>query len=66
MHTCQFCGKEIPPGTGKMFVKKDGKVFWFCSNKCEKNMLVLKRVPRKVKWTKEHHDLKGIAKGAKK
>lgn len=50
--TCSFCGKEIEIGTGKMFVKRDGKVFYFCSRKCEKNMIELKRNPRKLKWTK--------------
>ncbi len=49
---CSFCGYEIEPGTGKMFVRKDGKILYFCSRKCEKNMLELKRNPRKLKWTK--------------
>ncbi len=49
---CSFCGEEIEPGTGKMFVKRDGKVLYFCSRKCEKNMLELGRNPRKLKWTK--------------
>ncbi len=49
---CSFCGREIEIGTGKMFVKRDGKIFYFCSRKCEKNMLELKRNPRKLKWTK--------------
>ncbi|HDN83745.1 MAG TPA: 50S ribosomal protein L24e [Candidatus Altiarchaeales archaeon] len=48
---CSFCGAEIPKGTGKMFVTKRGVVYYFCSGKCEKNMLKLKRNPRKVKWT---------------
>lgn len=51
---CTFCGEEIQKGTGKMFVKTDGKVLHFCSNKCEKNMLKLKRKPINVKWTKHH------------
>jgi len=38
---------------GLMFVKNDGKILWFCSSKCEKNMLKLKRVPRKVKWVRK-------------
>ena len=49
---CAFCGYEIEPGTGKMYVRKDGKILYFCSGKCEKNMLKLKRNPRKLKWTK--------------
>jgi len=50
MEKCSFCKKEIKPGTGKMYVKKDGKTFYFCSNKCEKNQLKLKRKPAKQKW----------------
>ena len=49
---CSFCGLEIEPGTGKMYVKKDATTFFFCSNKCQKNMIKLKRVPRRVRWTK--------------
>jgi len=45
-----FSGKEIPRGTGKMYVKKDGKIIYFASKKEEKNMLKLGRNPRKVKW----------------
>jgi len=51
---CTFCGKEIPQGTGKIFVFKTGKRYNFCSMKCEKNMLKLKRKPVKVKWTIAH------------
>ena len=47
---CSFCKAEIRPGTGKMFVKRDGSVLFFCSSKCEKNMLKLGRKSRKVKW----------------
>jgi large subunit ribosomal protein L24e len=50
---CSFCGAEIEPGTGKMFVKKDGTVLNFCTNKCYKNMIELKRVPRTTKWTQK-------------
>ncbi len=50
IYKCSFCKENIEIGSGKMFVKKDGAVLHFCSRKCEKNMLQLKRVPRKVKW----------------
>ncbi|HIQ50242.1 MAG TPA: 50S ribosomal protein L24e [Nanoarchaeota archaeon] len=50
---CSFCKREIEPGTGKMFVRTDGKILYFCSSKCEKNMLELKRNPRKVKWVRK-------------
>ncbi|MEE8400686.1 MAG: 50S ribosomal protein L24e [Candidatus Hydrothermarchaeaceae archaeon] len=52
-YRCSFCRGDIEPGCGKMFVKKDGTVLNFCSRKCEKNMLILKRVPRKVAWIKK-------------
>ena len=48
---CTFCGLEIEPGTGKMYIKKDGITFHFCSSKCQKNMIKLKRVPRRTEWT---------------
>ena len=51
---CTFCGKIIEKGTGKIYVKKDGKIFQFCSSKCEKNTLKLKRNPVLVKWTKRY------------
>ena len=48
---CSFCGKEIPSGTGKTLIKKDGTMVHFCSSKCEKNMLKLGRKGRNTKWT---------------
>lgn len=50
---CSFCGASIEPGTGKMFVKKDGTVLFFDANKCYKNMIELKRVPRTTEWTQK-------------
>jgi len=50
-HQCSFCGGEIPPGTGIMYVRSDGSTLWFCSSKCRKNALKLKRDARKLKWT---------------
>lgn len=52
--TCNFCGEKIEPGTGRMYVRRDGRVHYFCSNKCFKNMIVLKRVPRRTKWSKKY------------
>ncbi len=51
---CSFCDRPVAKGSGTMLVKNDGTVFWFCSSKCKKNMLELKRDPRKLKWTKKH------------
>jgi len=51
---CSFCGKTIEPGTGIMYVKEDGTILYFCSSKCRKNMLILKRNPAKLKWTEKY------------
>ena len=51
---CSFCGSEIEPGTGKMYVKRDSTIFHFCSTKCQKNLINLKRSPRRTKWTKKY------------
>jgi large subunit ribosomal protein L24e len=59
---CSFCGSPIEPGTGLLYVKRDGTRYQFCSSKCRRNLLDLGRVPRTVKWTK--HYIKGLGKGA--
>lgn len=51
MEKCSFCGKDIRPSTGKIYIKKDGKMFNFCTNKCEKNQIKLRRKGREQKWT---------------
>lgn len=51
---CSFCGNEIEPGTGKMYIKIDGTVYNFCKNKCHKNLIELKRVPRRTTWTQPY------------
>jgi large subunit ribosomal protein L24e len=58
MVKCNFCGTEIKPGQGKIYAKKDGTTFNFCSNKCEKNQIVMKRKPTKIKWTNQYNKLK--------
>ena len=54
MAKCTFCGNTIEKGTGMMHVLTEGKVLYFCSSKCRKNMLKLKRAPRYFKWTKHY------------
>ena len=54
MAKCTFCKYMIEPGTGTMYVKTDGTILWFCTMKCEKNMLKLEHTPRLVKWTKAY------------
>lgn len=57
---CNFCGTDIEPGTGMVYIRRDGAVINFCSRKCRVNMVKLKRVPRKTRWTREYHNLKSI------
>ena len=52
--SCSFCAGEIEPGTGMMFVKRDGSVFHFCSSSCRKQQLHLGRVGHRLKWTRAH------------
>jgi len=51
MVKCTFCGNIIKQGTGKMYIKTDAKILYFCSSKCEKNMLKLKRKPYNIRWS---------------
>ena len=51
---CSFCAAEIEPGTGWMFVKRDGTVYHFCSSSCRKQQLHLGRVGHRFKWTRAH------------
>ncbi len=60
---CFFCGIDAREGTGVLYVTKTGKKHFFCSSKCEKNQLKLKRKAGKQKWTFEHQEIK---KGIKK
>ena len=64
MVECSYCGTVVKRGSGKMFVKDNGQVLYFCKSKCEKNMLKLKRDARKFKWTKFFE--KGAAPNASK
>ncbi len=57
---CSFCGKVIEPGTGRMFVRKDGSVLYFDTSKCYKNMIELKRVARTTAWTVKAQDEREI------
>ncbi len=50
---CSFCGKEIEPGRGIMFVKNTGEIYYFCSSKCYKYMIELRKDKRKVKWVRK-------------
>jgi large subunit ribosomal protein L24e len=50
--SCDYCGSDIEPGTGTMFVYTDGRVVHYCSSKCENNA-DLGRASRDLEWTAE-------------
>lgn len=54
MPKCTFCGNQIAPGTGKMFVYTSGKIDHYCSRKCEVHSLKLKHTPAKTQWTQAY------------
>lgn len=54
MAKCTFCGNNISQGTGMVYVFKSGKTSNFCSSKCRKNQLKLKRKAIHTKWTKNY------------
>jgi large subunit ribosomal protein L24e len=58
--TCSFCAGDIEPGTGQLFVKRDGSIFSFCSSSCRKQQLDLGRVGHRLRWT-HAHELKRLA-----
>lgn len=51
---CSFCANEIEPGTGIMYIKRDGAVYYFCSGSCRKHQFKLNRVGHRLKWTRAH------------
>jgi large subunit ribosomal protein L24e len=55
-HTCSFCGTDIEPGAGTLYVKNDGSLLYLCSSKCRKSALYLKRRARKLKWTELYEE----------
>lgn len=46
---CSLCRETIPKGKGKMFVRNDGRTFYFCSSKCQKNF-GMGRTDKKLRW----------------
>ena len=40
---CSYCSAEVQKGRGIMYVYKIGNVAYYCSSKCYKNGIILKR-----------------------
>lgn len=51
MTKCVFCGREESQYRGLHLIRNVGTVDFFCSSKCRKNVMKLKRDKRKVRWT---------------
>jgi len=52
---CDYCGTDIEPGTGTMFVRTTGSTIHYCSSKCEKNAN-LGREARDLEWAGEEEE----------
>jgi large subunit ribosomal protein L24e len=61
MVKCVFCGREEPAFIGMHYINNDGNVSYFCSSKCRKNALKLKRERRKIKWTQAFREVRAEA-----
>ena len=59
MVKCVFCGRDEEPFKGLHLIRNDGRIDYFCSSKCRRNALNLKRDRRKVKWTEAYRAKKG-------
>lgn len=51
MTKCVFCGSEESPYKGVHQIGNDGSMRFYCSSKCRRNALNLKRDRNKLKWT---------------
>lgn len=52
MVKCSFTGEDITPGTGLMYIKKDGTVLYFKNSKAKNAMITRKYKPRVTPWSK--------------
>ncbi|MCC6035854.1 MAG: 50S ribosomal protein L24 [Pyrobaculum sp.] len=53
IYKCSFCGADIPPGYGIMYVKADGTIQRYCSRKCFVSATKYRRNPRKLAWVRK-------------
>jgi large subunit ribosomal protein L24e len=57
MPRCSFCKKNYEFPRGLTLVLNDGNLMYFCSSKCKKNQLKLKRDNKKVNWIRKDKSL---------
>ena len=58
MTKCVFCGREESPYKGVHLIGNDGSTSFYCSSKCRRNALNLKRDRNKLKWTEAYRTAK--------
>lgn len=54
---CSFCGREQEDFMGTYLLKNDGSTNYYCSAKCHKSHLKLKRDRKKVAWTEAYRNV---------
>ena len=58
MTKCVFCGKDDSPYKGVHLIANDGSINFYCSSKCRRNALNLRRDKKKMKWTSFYAEVK--------
>jgi large subunit ribosomal protein L24e len=53
MPRCSFCKKNYEFPIGLTYILNDGNIMYFCSSKCRKNKLKLRRDNKKVNWIRK-------------
>lgn len=54
MVKCSFCGRDEHAHIGVHYISNTGIVSYFCSSKCRKNTLKLKRDKKRARWTEAY------------
>ena len=53
---CAYCSAEIKKGTGTMFVYNTGLIKYYCSSRCFKNDVQMKRKFNKKETKERKHE----------
>jgi len=53
MPRCSFCKQNYEFPYGLSLILNSGDILYYCSSKCRKNMLKLKRDNKKVNWIRK-------------
>ena len=53
MVKCSYCTQNIEAGTGLMYVKKNGALRYYCSDRCYKNNEIYRKKPNQKEITND-------------